>query len=157
VNAFPYRRLAGTRRGLFSRASAWAGPDHILLVEGSRFSESYKRVYYRDVKALLVTRRNRFVIDAWFWLIPVALLVGIAWLPADWRATGSLAAALILVGVLVYLYIAAFFYGCRLYLATAVGNVWVRSVFRVWQARRFHEQVKPMILAAQQALIQNAG
>src|SRR5580700_9914546 len=59
----PYRRLPGTRRGLAARASAWAGPDHILLIEGSRVKETYKRVYFRDVQALLVMRRNRFLIQ----------------------------------------------------------------------------------------------
>jgi hypothetical protein len=157
MSDFPYRRLAGTRRGILARASAWAGPDHILLVEGSRINETYKRVYYRDVKALLVMRRNRFLIDAWMWLILPALLFGIGALPSDWQATGGLGAVVILVAALVYLYVAAFFYGCRLYLATAVGNVQVASVSRVWQARKFNEQVKPMILEAQQAMTQNAG
>jgi protein-S-isoprenylcysteine O-methyltransferase Ste14 len=94
------------------------------------------------------------VIQTPLYLLLPALGIGVAELPEDWRATGSLIAVLILLAVFVYLYIAGFFYGCRLYLATAVGNVHVASVFRSWQARRFHERVSPRIMAAQQQLIQ---
>ncbi len=152
MSAFPYRRLAGSRHGTLSHASAWAGKDHILLVQGSRISETYQRVYYRDVMALLVMKRTRFMFDARLWLVPPLLIGLVASLPSDWRSTGSGVAALIGLAIAGYLYIAASFYGCRLYLATAVGNVAVASVFRTWQARKFNEQVKPLILAAQQAI-----
>jgi hypothetical protein len=149
MTGISYRRLPGTRRGVVARASVWAGPDHILLVEGSRVTETYKRIYFRDVQALLITKRNRFVIQTQLFLLPPVLVAGVLTLPADWRATGSLIAALIAAAALVYLFIAGSFYSCRLYLATAVGNVQVPSVFRMWQARRFHEKVQPLILAAQ--------
>jgi hypothetical protein len=151
VSGTGYRRLPGTRRGVIARASAWAGEDHILLVEGSRVSETYKRVYFRDVQALLITKRNRFVIQTpWFLFLP-ALVVLLYRLPAEWQITGITAGVLVL-AALVYLYVASVFYSCRFYIATAVGNVQVGSVFRVWQARRFHERVSPLILAAQQDL-----
>jgi hypothetical protein len=135
---------------VIARASAWAGDDHILLVEGSRISETYRRVYFRDVQALLIVRRNRFVIEAPWLLVAPAVLFAVLALPVPWRDTGWLLAGLAVVAILVYLYIAAIFYGCRLYIATAVGNVKVASVFRVWQARRFHGKVTPLVLAAQQ-------
>jgi hypothetical protein len=122
-----------------------------LLVEGSRVSETYKRVYFRDVQALVIARRNRFIVQAPWLLVPVALIVAASLTPASWQASGTewLIAVLILVAIAIYLYIAAFFYGCRLYIATAVGNVRVASVFRIWQARRFHEKVTPLVMAAQ--------
>jgi len=150
VSAVPYRRLPGTHRGPIARATAWAGDDHILLVEGSRTSETYKRVYFRDVQALMITKRNRFILQTPWLLAPVALLIGGFALPTPWRATGGLVAALVLAGILVYLYVAGIFFSCRFYIATAVGNVKVASVFRVWQARRFHAKVGPLIVAAQQ-------
>jgi uncharacterized membrane protein (DUF485 family) len=138
---------------MFRRATVWAGPDHILLVEGSRTSETYKRVYYRDVQALLVSKRNRFVISAWLWLLPIVLFIAVLRLPSDWMATGSFAAVLIVLAVIIYLLAAGRSYSCRLYLATAVGNVEAPSVYRVWQARRFNERLKPFIVDAQQALV----
>jgi hypothetical protein len=121
-------------------------------VEGSRIHETYKRVYYRDVQALLVVKRNRFLIDARLWLLPFVLAIAVAMLPLEWRGIGALLTFLILPGVLIYLFVAASFHGCRLFLATAVGNVAVTSVFRLWQARRFHDRVEPMIAAAQQSM-----
>jgi hypothetical protein len=94
-------------------------------------------------------RRNRFVVQIQWLLVLPALLIGVFRLPPDWRATGWAVAFFALIAILVYLYIAAVFGGCGLYLATAVGNVKVASVFRVWQARRFHDRVTPLILAAQ--------
>jgi hypothetical protein len=149
VSAGQYKRLPGTRRGVTARASAWAAADHILLVEGSRIKETYRRVYFRDVQALLVMRRNRFVVQTPWLLVVPALPIAVLRLPPDWRATGWAIAFFALLAVLIYLYVAAVFAGCRLYLATAVGNVKVASVFRVWQARRFHDRVSPLILSAQ--------
>ena len=102
--------------------------------------------------ALLVMRRTRFVFDARLWLLAPILIGLVGSLPADWRSTGSGLAVLIALAVVGYLYIAASFYGCRLYLATAVGNVPVASVFRTWQARKFNEQIRPLVLTAQQAI-----
>ena len=56
----PYRKLPGTRRGFIQKSSVWAGPDHLLLVRGSRFRDEYKRFYYRDVQAMAVARAPRF-------------------------------------------------------------------------------------------------
>jgi hypothetical protein len=145
-----YSKLPGARRGVFTRSAAWAANDHILLIEGSRASERYKRVYFRDVQALTIMRRNRFVIEAPWLFVPPVLAIAAVSLPPAWRATGWLMVALIVAAILVYLYVAAFFYGCNLYIATAVGNVLVKSIFREWQARRFHEKVTPLVMAVQQ-------
>src|ERR1700684_1248315 len=59
----PYRKLPGSRRGFFQKSSVWAGPDHLLLVRGSRFRDEYKRFYYRDVQAIAVARTPRFHIS----------------------------------------------------------------------------------------------
>src|ERR1700684_2106413 len=69
----PYRKLPGTRRGFIQKSSVWAGPDHLLLVRGSRFREEYKRFYYRDVQAIAVARAPRFVLPAWAWIAWVAI------------------------------------------------------------------------------------
>jgi hypothetical protein len=107
-------------------------------------------VYFRDVQALMTMRRNRFVVTAPWLLAPPVLLIAVFSLPEEWRATGWLLAALAGAGILVYLYIAAFFYGCNLYIATAVGNIKVAAVYRTWQARRFQAKVTPLVMALQQ-------
>jgi hypothetical protein len=150
MSTIRYRKLPGKRRGLFKRSSVWLAPDHILLIEGSRIRETYKRIYLRDIQGLIIMKRPRFLIQAPTLLISLAFVIApLVWLPAAWRAAYWLSAALLLAAGLVYLYVAAFFYGCRFYLATAVGNVFAPSVFRIWQARRFSERVRPLILEAQ--------
>jgi len=37
------------------------GDDHLLAVSGWRFTEDYKRYYYRDIQALVVTRERRLM------------------------------------------------------------------------------------------------
>lgn len=138
-----YQRLPGARRGLAGQATAWLGADHILLVEGSRISEKYRRIYLRDIQALVIERRPRFVV-AWPWFV-LLIALSIAAATTPWAAAWlSVAAA-----VAGYLYVSGRFQGCRLFLATAVGNVPMGSVFRTWQARRFHDRVSAPIRAAQ--------
>ena len=49
-----YRRLPG-RSGLFIRNSLWMGADHLLRVRRNPFSESYRRYYFADIQAIVVT------------------------------------------------------------------------------------------------------
>jgi hypothetical protein len=63
-----YRRLPGniwTRKYRFfnyERSSLWAGPDHVLHVQSTSFTEKYKRFYFEDIQAIVIsrtaTRRN---------------------------------------------------------------------------------------------------
>jgi hypothetical protein len=152
-----YKRLPGSRRGFVRHASAWAGADHILLVEGSRTAEKYRRIYFRDVQALTVERRNRFIFEpAWLW-VAVALLIGSAIYPETQRDLRLTVSLLLVAAVPIYLIIAGMFYSCRLYIATAVGNVKVGSVFRTRQARKFHQAVTPLVLASQAELQETAS
>jgi hypothetical protein len=72
-----YRRLPGRYRTPLSASSLWLGSDHLLLVNSTRISESYKRFYYRDIQAIVVNRkienpvRDTLIITA---LVVVAIL-----------------------------------------------------------------------------------
>jgi len=54
TDAPKYRRLPG-RSGLLLRHSLWLGPDHLLRVRAQPFSEEYRRYYFKDIQALVVT------------------------------------------------------------------------------------------------------
>ena len=58
-----YRKLPGRRRGFIFSASLWTGADHLLSVKSTRFQEHYKRFYFRDIQAIVITRVPRFVIS----------------------------------------------------------------------------------------------
>ena len=49
-----YRRLPG-RSGFFVRNSLWIGADHVLSVRRNPSSESYRRYYFADIQAIVLT------------------------------------------------------------------------------------------------------
>jgi len=49
-----YRRLPG-RSGLLIRHSLWMQSDHLLRVRANPFSEQYRRYYFADIQAMVLT------------------------------------------------------------------------------------------------------
>ncbi len=49
-----YRRMPG-RSGLFVRDSLWMSAGHLLSVRRNPFSESYRRFYFTDIQAIVIT------------------------------------------------------------------------------------------------------
>jgi hypothetical protein len=144
-----YTRLPGVRRGIFTRSSVWLGADHILLIEGTRINERYQRVYLRDILGMVILRKPRFVLQVqWMFVLP-AVLIAAAFVPASWRATSFSIATLVDLLILTALYLTSLRHGCRLYFATALGNVFVRSVFRQREAQKLLLAVEPVISQAQ--------
>jgi hypothetical protein len=149
-----YRKLPGKRRGFLNVSSVWAGPDHLLLVRGSRFREEYKRFYYRDVQAIGVARAPRFHISTRSGLIAyLVLLAGLislmvrGYIGTVSNALGGLGAvALVLVAVWVFISAAQ---SCRCRIYTAVSADELPSVYRMWTARRFLQAVEPLIAQTQ--------
>jgi hypothetical protein len=145
----PYRKLPGDFRGFLRRRSLWMGSDHLLLVEGGRFSETYKRFYLRDIQTLIVRRTPRFAMPYYWVLLAgialIALLIGLA--PS--RVSFFWPAVATLTGVAIYLYVVSMFHSCRFHLITRVNKVELKSLCRVHSARRFVAIMTPRIIAAQ--------
>src|SRR5258707_961730 len=136
VERIRYRRLPGRQMGFVRCPSAWMGDDHILIVGGTRFHEIYQRVYFRDVQALVIRRKARFVMQ-WPYLLPIPFVVA-AFLGGYPRGIGLLILGAVAIAAVARAVFAVRF-GCHLDLATAVGNVRVRSVASTWTAGRFGE------------------
>lgn len=49
----PYRRLPGRARHWMGVTTLWLGPDHLLLVDGRGYTETYRRFYYRDIASIV--------------------------------------------------------------------------------------------------------
>jgi hypothetical protein len=146
-----YRRLPGRKMGFARCPSAWIAADHILLIGGSRFQETYQRVWFTDLQAVLIRRKPRFVMQ-WPYLLPFPLIlwiffVGLRSLLGYPVLAACLSAALAIVLLSVR-------YGCYLDLATAVGNIRVPSVAFTFTAHRFAKKITPAVLSAQQAAAQ---
>ncbi len=149
-----YRKLPGKRRGFIYPSSVWAGPDHLLLVRGSRFREEYKRFYYRDVQAIAVARAPRFHISTRLALVAafsaaILLPLSLGAILKGYRGPfGYLFAAfeIALAGVWVFISAAQ---SCRCRIYTAVSGDELPSVYRLWTARKFLAELEPLIAQTQ--------
>ncbi|HXN45611.1 MAG TPA: hypothetical protein VN893_03160 [Bryobacteraceae bacterium] len=131
-----YKRLPGGRRGFFRQASLWLGDDHVLAVTGWRFTEDYKRYYYRDIQALALARTPRWAVTLpWFFVALVLFLVAlvarageVAWLPdVCWALVVALAVAWLFVSLQA---------SVRCTIQTAVSREELPSLFRFWSSER---------------------
>jgi hypothetical protein len=160
----PYRKLPGTRRGFIQKSSVWAGPDHLLLVRGSRFRDEYKRFYYRDVQAIAVARAPRFHVSTraaaiafgcWAAAAVVQFLVrrasGLQLFGVIYTPLVVYGGILVLAGLILAI-IWAYVSGkesCRCRIYTAVSGDELPSVYRLWTARKFLAEVEPLIAQTQ--------
>jgi len=53
-----FKRLPGRGGALLGFSRLWLASDHLLLVESTGFSESYKRYYYRDIQSLTLRKTS---------------------------------------------------------------------------------------------------
>jgi hypothetical protein len=146
---FPYRKLPGDFRGFFRRYTLWLGPDHLLLVDSTRFSETYKRFYLPDIQTITIRKAPRFVLPYYWLLITVAGLILLLAGLAPFRQLVFWPAVAILAAVAVYLYVASMFQSCTCHLVTRVSKVELGSLFRLRAARQFVDAVTPRILEVQ--------
>jgi hypothetical protein len=143
-----YQKLPGHRRGFISSASLWTGADHLLSVKSDRLLENYKRFYFRDIQAIVVTEVPRFPVStralALGALLLIAMLIARLRAPALTSWLGLLAAGL----AACWIYIsAAHSCACRLY--TAVSREDLPSLYRTWTARKVVAELERRIAQAQ--------
>jgi len=151
-----YKRLTWRRRRATKialnvpRSTLLLGEDHILKVESSIFSESYRRFFFRDIESISIrTNRRR---DYWnmFLVLFLILLVLEALLDTEtttpWLVlvvtTASVTAALLLINNL-------FGATCDVRIQTAVQTDTLVPLSRVKRAERALERIRPLIIQAQ--------
>lgn len=152
-----YRRLPGrSPRFSFHRSSLWQGDDHLLLVKMRGYAEEYKRFYYRDIQAIILTPTNRATLIsavlAIFAGFPILLfLAGII------RHWGKVALILwgVISGLLLLLLLINRLKGptCRAEIQTAVQIERLTSLARVSAARKALALILPVIEAAQATIV----
>jgi hypothetical protein len=162
----PYTRLtwSRTRRKGFlaafaTRSSLWLGPDHLLSVDISGYSEEYKRFYYRDIQAITLQKTRRRVVWNWVLGIPtvlflVGLIAALAAGPAEYLAPAiSLGIGALICGIPLLL---NNWSGstCVCQLRTAVQVEELPSLNRLPRAQRAIDRIRPFIAAAQGELAQ---
>jgi hypothetical protein len=131
---FPYVQLSGAFHGFLRKASLWEGADHILSVSGTRFSEEYRRFYYRDIEALIVERRARWGSLGW-WLVLLIVFVISLFAAGGNGPRYSWIAALTFAVVLALRLDLTFRRSCRCSIQTAVSREVLPSLIRRAAAR----------------------
>ena len=130
------------------RAELWLGPDHLLLVEWDGSREYYRRLYYRDIQAVVVRRTSEWVAIS---VVLGALAIFFAALAASLAPAPSLYLPLVLAAVCA-LIMAVYLAGgptCNCHLRTAVQTVDLVSLRRLRHARKMLDLLRPEIEEAQ--------
>src|SRR5208283_5906459 len=52
-----------------ARSSLWLGDDHLLFVECTGYTETYKRFYFRDIQAITIRKTTTHAV--WNWITGV--------------------------------------------------------------------------------------
>jgi hypothetical protein len=144
-----YQRLPGRKSGLLRRDTLWLGPDHILYVRSSRFTEDYRRFYLADIQAVVLQQQptgSRRVVD-WVAIGLSAVAVALLFL-ADHPVWGSLLAII----VCAYAWFALRREDCKTWLQTAVGTAELPSLCRIGSARKALAIIDEKIRSAQPAM-----
>ena len=144
-----YRRLPGRRSGLLRRDTLWLGPDHLLYVRSSRFTEDYRRFYLSDIQAVVLQQRPTGSRKAVDWVAIGLSVPAVASLfLTDHPVWGSLLAII----VAAYTWHALRREDCKAWLQTAVGTAELPSLCRIRSARKALAIIDEKIRSAQPAM-----
>lgn len=142
-----YTKLPGRGWTWTGPSRVWLGDDHVLLVRGRTFLESYRRFFFNDIQGIVV--RRTYLGRGWnaIWG-PLALFFGLLSLAFDGAGMIvmlSLAAPFV-IGLIVNIALGP---TCALHIRTAVQTEHVPAISRISAARKFIARVEPLIAAAQ--------
>ena len=148
-----FTRFQARRRGIIRRASLWDAGDYVLSVNGSAFSERYRRFYYRDIKAIVVQKGPRMgslgalvllAFGATFFGIVAATSGWGPWANVFWLAPCSW------LGAITYVNVAR---SCRVFIYTAVSSEELPAILRRSAAGRVVPQLLEKIREVQGNLV----
>src|SRR5512133_3376683 len=156
----PYLRLTRARlRSTFavavtSRSILWLGPDHLLVVDTSGYTETYKRFYFRDVQSFTVILNKARLRWNWALGILTALVMGIWALSFASTPPASLTLPLVALGTIAIFAVPLILNNvrgptCSCYVRTAVQTEQLCSIKRLALARKIMDRLRPLITAAQ--------
>lgn len=126
----------------------WLGHDHVLLVLGRGFFESYRRFFFNDIQGVIVRRTHTGKTWAAIWIVGLVFFGTIAAAVNDNVAQAILLGltAPFAVGLIINLILGP---TCACHIRTAVQTERVPAVSRMRAARGFMARLEPLITAAQ--------
>ena len=147
-----YQRLTRTKsqHGVVTsaRCSLWLGRDHLLRIDSSGYTESYRRFFLRDIQAVII--RKTIGMQVWtlvhgmlalFWMVCALNTTDAVWMGVWWGLTG-----LSLILLIINLVLGPC---CAFHIKTAVQNEAIPSINRMRKAREVLARLKPLVTAAQ--------
>src|SRR5581483_5268513 len=143
----PYRRLPGKRTDLFRRQTLWLGPDHLLRVNSTRFSEEYRRFYFRDIQAICLQKDppRSWLNHGMISFAGALFVAGLFW--SSHQVWGTL----LVLALLIYFAILARRPQCAVWIQTAVGTDRLPSLRRIRPVRKAMAMINEKIYASQPA------
>ncbi len=133
---------------VFERGSLWASDDHLLVVSSRGYTERYRRIYYHDLQAVLVTDSPRRLVFSLILPLPAVALLALAftWDNTVWRTAWGLAGAFF--GLL---FLINWIKGpsVKCHAQTPVQQVLLGALSRKRQAERFIAELAARVEAAQ--------
>ena len=144
--AAAYRKLTPMHRGLGAMTQLWLGSDHLLHLQSTGYSESYRRFYLRDIQCLVMvhTARRTYLAAA---LAVLLLGIVIILVTADAGPVGYAVMAGVFLPFFLWNHLLGA--GCRVVVVTAVQQENVTALSRLPKTRRILAELKPRIEAAQ--------
>lgn len=151
-----YRRLPGRglKKGAFlmlhrTRATLYAGKDHILAIYNSIYEEEYHRFYYKDIQAFIVRKTPWRDIWTALFLLPILFFVSMFFIAdpdSGWRIFNA-----IFVGLFAVLFLGNLMKGPTAVtsLQTATSREDLPSLGRLKNAQKAIEILRPLITGAQ--------
>lgn len=137
------------------RQRLWLGPDHVLLTTNQGFSESYKRFYFPDIQAILLTQtRGGLIGNILLGFFAVDLFAfSLGGLLFEWPQPAVIAFA-VFGGVFSLFLLVNWLRGptCRCHIRTAVQTERVYSLNRIRRAAKTLRVLRGAIEAEQGAL-----
>ena len=146
-----YQRRPGRGNQLSGYYRLYRGDDHLLQVAFAGFSERYKRFYFRDIQAFVVTPSNAWVVTLSICAIGFILMLLSAFAIGDtvgYGVFGTLAGFFLIATV--WQTIAG--QSCRCYVRTAVQMELLPSVSSLRRATRLMAVLQPLIAVSQTPL-----
>jgi hypothetical protein len=141
-------RVDGSLLTGFSRL--WLAGDHLLLVERTGYTESYKRFYFRDIQAVMIRKTANAAMTSS--ILGIFALVFILWALAVDNLPGRVT-LWIIGGIFAFFTLISLWRGpsCVVHIKTSVQTEQLPPWNRLRAARRGMERIRPRLLEAQGA------
>lgn len=150
-----FKRLKVGGSGPFGSAEYWVGPDHLLVVSTSFYTESYRRFFFRDIQAIICQKTRMATVISVLSILGLILSFAIG-AAARAQTAGDITAVVLcaiaaVLSAVVLIVNAVRGDTCVVQVTTAVQNAALPCLTRWRKAQRLVEELRPLVLAAQGA------